>query len=471
MSATPFPTASEIRENILRGVTSAQSVIEAAVSRAKAVQAVLNPFTIILEEEALKAAQALDRELGTEGKDAGPLHGVPIVIKDMTPTKGHPTTFGSLTTGEGITDFDAVVVTRLKNAGAIVIGKTTTAEFAFSSFTRSRRYGNTLNPWDSSRTSGGSSGGSAVAVATGVVPLAEGTDMGGSIRIPAAACGIVGFKPSLGRIPMTILPTGLDTISHFGPLASSVRDAITFVAATAGQHPADLLSARDGFALGLAAPTGIRGLRIAISRDLGYCAVQDDVAAALEEIAARLSQNGATLVDVQLPWTRAVYDEWSKHWNVLLALFPTGQSEAQLAQMDPDLAACIRRGRSLTALDLMGVDVFRTKMSAQLRSVMGDCDVLLCPTNAIEAPPATALDSDFEKNTPDGRFQTFDMAHPFNMVSDRPALSLPIGFSKSGLPIGLQIVGHPHADERVLSIAGAIEAMRGPFPAPPNFKL
>jgi Asp-tRNA(Asn)/Glu-tRNA(Gln) amidotransferase A subunit family amidase len=470
MTATPFPTASEIRKNILCGVTTAQSVIEAAVARAKQVQGALNPFTVILEEEAIKAAQSRDRDLAIEGKEPGPLHGVPIVIKDMTPTKGHPTTLGSLTTGDGITDFDAVVVRRLKDAGAIVIGKTTTAEFAFSSFTRSKRYGNTLNPWNSSRTPGGSSGGSAVAVATGVVPLAEGTDMGGSVRIPAAACGIVGFKPSLGRIPMTILPTGLDTISHFGPLASCVHDAVTFVAATAGQHPADLLSKCDGFAIGLTSPSGLRGLRIAISRDLGYCAVQDDVAAALDEIAANLSLSGATLVDVKLPWTRAVYDEWSKHWNVLLALFPTGQSDAQLAQMDPDLAACIRRGRGLSALDLMRVDVFRTKMSSQLRSVMRDCDVLICPTNAIEAPSATALDSDFERNAPDGRFQTFDMAHPFNMVSDRPALSLPIGLSKSGLPIGLQIVGHPHADERVLSIAGAIEAMRGPFPTPPNFQ-
>lgn len=464
-----FPSAGDIRREIVSGATTARAVVEAAIGRAKSVQETLNPFTVILEDEAMEVARSRDHDLAAGVEDPGPLHGVPIVIKDMTPTKGHPTTLGSLTTGEGITNFDAVVVQRLKAAGAIVIGKTTTAEFAFSSFTRSKRYGPTLNPWDSSRTPGGSSGGSAVAVATGVVPLAEGTDMGGSVRIPAAACGVVGFKPSLGRIPMTILPTGLDTISHFGPIASCVRDAAAFVAATAGQHPEDMLSQRDGFAIDLTAPAGLRGLRFAISRDLGYCAIQPDVAAAFDEIAADLARSGATLVDVKLPWSRTVYDEWAKHWNVLLALFPSGQSDTELALMDPDLAACIRRGRGISALDLMRVDVFRTKMSAQLHDAMRDCDVFLCPTNAIEAPSVNALDSDYEIDTPDGRFRTFDMAHPFNMVPDRPALSLPIGFSKSGLPIGLQVVGHPYADEKVLSIAGAIEAMRGPFPTPPDF--
>jgi Asp-tRNA(Asn)/Glu-tRNA(Gln) amidotransferase A subunit family amidase len=458
--------AHDIRRAILAGETSCEAVVVEALDRAKSVQQSLNAFTIILDEEALETARRLDRQ---DKAEAGLLHGVPVAIKDMTPSKGHPTTLGSLTTGEGITDHDAVIVARLKAEGAIVIGKTTTPEFAFSSFTRSRRYGVTRNPWNLERTPGGSSGGSAVAVATGVVPLAEGTDMGGSVRIPAGACGVVGFKPSLGRIPMTILPTGLDTISHFGPLAASVADAALFVAATAGQHPADLLSLPGEFHLSETKPAGLAGVRFALSRDLGYCEVQSEVSDALQRTADELAQNGAEIVEISLPWTRAVYDEWAKPWNVLLASFPTAQSDEQLALMDPDLADWIRRSRALSGADLMRVDMLRKQMSLQLAEVFATCDALLCPTNAVEAPPAEARDADYEVDTPEGKFRAFDMAHAFNMVPALPVLSLPIGLTSSGLPIGMQIAGRPHANERLLALAGAIEAMRGPFPTPPNF--
>jgi Asp-tRNA(Asn)/Glu-tRNA(Gln) amidotransferase A subunit family amidase len=464
-----YRSAHDIRRAILAAETSCEAVVLDALNRAKVIQQPLNAFTIVLDEEACEYARRLDRQVKAV-PGAGLLYGVPVVIKDMTPTNGHPTTLGSLTTGDGITGYDAIVVQRLKAEGAIVIGKTTTAEFAFSSFTRTRRYGVTRNPWDLNRTSGGSSGGAAVAVATGVVPLAEGTDMGGSVRIPAAACGVVGFKPSLGRIPMTILPTGLDTISHFGCLASCVADAALFVAAASGPHPADLLSLPGKFDLRDTETPSLAETRFAVSHDLGYCEVQPEVSDALQEMVDELARNGADIVNVSLPWTRAIYDEWLKRWCVLLSLFPTGQSDDQLAQMDPALAACIRRGRSLRADELMRVDVLRTQMSGQLAEIFATCDALLCPTNAIEAPLAGASDADFEIDTPAGKFRAFDMAHPFNMVPNLPVLSLPIGLSQSGLPIGMQIVGRPHANERLLALAGAIEAIRGPFPMPRNFK-
>jgi Asp-tRNA(Asn)/Glu-tRNA(Gln) amidotransferase A subunit family amidase len=464
-----YQSAHHIRRAILAGETSCETIVSDAVNRAKVVQQPLNAFTVILDDEACENARRLDRQANAPA-DAGLLHGVPVVIKDMTPTEGHPTTLGSLTTGDGITKFDAVIVQRLKAQGAIVIGKTTTSEFAFSSFTRTRRYGVTRNPWDPGRTSGGSSGGAAVAVATGVVPLAEGTDMGGSVRIPAAACGVVGFKPSLGRIPMTILPTGLDTVSHFGCLASCAADAALFVAATSGLHPADLLSLPGNFNLQDTEACTLAGTRFAVSYDLGYCEVQPEVSDALKRMADELARNGADIVEISLPWTRAIYDEWLKRWCVLLSLFPTGQSEDQLTQMDPALSACIRRGRSLRADDVMRVDIMRTQMSCQLAEIFATCNALLCPTNAIEAPPAGASDADYEIDTPAGKFRTFDMAHPFNMVPNLPVLSLPIGLTPSGLPIGMQIVGRPHANERLLALAGAIETMRGPFPSPRNFR-
>jgi Asp-tRNA(Asn)/Glu-tRNA(Gln) amidotransferase A subunit family amidase len=460
-----YVRASDIRSRILAGDISVQEVVQHALDRAHAVQPILNPFTAIFDAEALEHARKMDSESGGE---RGLLHGVPIVIKDMTPSKGHPTTLGSLTTGAGITDHDSVIVERLKTAGAIIIGKTTTAEFAFSSFTRSKRYGVTRNPWNSDRTPGGSSGGSAAAVASRVVPLAEGTDMGGSVRIPAAACGVVGFKPSLGRIPMTILPTGLDTISHFGPLASCVEDAALFVAATAGPHPGDLLSLPNDFDLHECAPPLLKGKRFAMSMDLGYCAVSPDVETGLRALCAELKYAGAEVVEIDLPWTRAAYDEWAKHWHVLLSMFPTAQSDAQLAQMDPDLAAGIRRGRTLLASELMTVDMLRTQMAADLAAVFSEHDALLCPTNAIEAPPAEASDAEYEVDLPDGKLRAFDMAHPFNMVPNHPVLSLPVSLTPAGLPVGMQIVGPAQGDAVVLALGRAIENARGAFPSPPN---
>ena len=185
---------------------TAEDRIAAALARMEEVQSALNPFTVILRDEAMAAARALDAALEV-GAEPGLLCGVPVALKDFTPSAGHPATRGSWTVSDAPGTHDPVIVRRLKAAGAIIVGKTTTPEFAHSGFTRSPRWGVTRNPHDPARSAGGSSGGSAVAVASGCVPLAEGTDMGGSVRIPAALCGVVGLKPGLGRIPMDILPT------------------------------------------------------------------------------------------------------------------------------------------------------------------------------------------------------------------------------------------------------------------------
>lgn len=441
-------------------------IVADALERAAKVQDSCNAFTILLNDEALAHANDLDTALAA-GARPGSLFGVPVAIKDMTPTKGHPTTLGSWTSGDGITDHDAVIVQRLKQAGAIVIGKTTTAEFAFSSFTRSPRYGATRNPWNPERTAGGSSGGSAVAVAAGAVPLAEGTDMGGSVRIPAAACGIVGFKPSLGRIPMTILPMGLETISHFGPLARCVDDAVLFVAATAGHHPADMLSQTGGFRAEDTHTADLKGRRFALSIDLSYCEVHSDVRAALYRMADTLRGAGAIVEEVDLPWTRDVFDQWAKRWNCLLGLFPNCESEADLAKMDPALVACIRAGRDLSASDLMKVDIVRNQMNADLIALFARHDALLCPTNAIPAPPLSDHDAYYEVDSETGKLRAFDMAHAFNMVPTCPVLSLPIGLSGDRMPIGMQIVGPANTDASVLALARQVETLAGPLPCPP----
>lgn len=454
-----------IVQDHLEGRATCVETITNLFSKMPDIQSRLNPFTQIFEDEAMGQARDLDRTLA-QGQAPGPLHGVPITIKDMTPSAGHRTTRGSWTTGEGRTDHDAVVVKRLKQSGAIIIGKTTTAELAHSSFTSTRRYGATRNPWNPSRTSGGSSGGAAVSVATGLVPLAEGTDMGGSVRIPAAACGVVGFKPSLGRIPMDILPGTMETYSHFGPLARSVADAARFVAATAGADPSDAFSHRPAFNVAATAPADLPGRRFALSVDLGYCMVDPEVEAALRQVVGRLIEAGATVEEIELPWTRNVFDQWGVRWNCLMAMFPGTSTPQALAQMDPVLVRMIGEGRRTSASDLLAVDVLRKQMTTDLSGVFAKHDALLCPTTAIPAPSIEATDADFGASGADAKLQTFDMTHPFNMVPSCPALSLPAGLTGEGLPVAVQIVGMPFADETTLALGAAVEALIDPLPLP-----
>ena len=458
-------SAAAIVQDHLDGQRTCVQTIASVFSNLPGVQSRLNPFTEVFEKEALQQARSLDRQLAA-GEPPGLLHGVPVTIKDMTPSAGHRTTRGSWTTGEGWTDRDAVVVERLKRSGAIIVAKTTTAELAHSSFTNTIRYGATRNPWDPSRTSGGSSGGAAVSVATGLVPLAEGTDMGGSVRIPAAACGVVGFKPSLGRIPMDILPGTLETYAHFGPLARSVADAARFLAVTVGADPTDAFSHRPVFDLAATTAADLHGKQFALSVDLGYCAVDPEIEAALRRTAEALTEAGAIVEEIELPWTRDVFDQWAVRWNCLLAMYPGTHTPDAQAHMDAGLVKMIEEGRKTSAGDFLAVDILRKEMTADLVRLFDRYDALICPTNAIPAPSVEATDADFEETGPDGKLRAFDMAHPFNMVPSCPALSLPAGLTRAGLPMAVQIAGPPFADEATLALGAATEALIDPLPVP-----
>jgi len=265
---------------------------------------------------------------------------------------------------------------------------------------------------------------------------------------------------------MDIVPSALETISHFGPLASCVADAALFVAATSGHHPSDMLSQTNAFDLGRTMPQDLAGRRIALSVDLGYCEVAPEIEAALVAVAETLQRQGAVVEPVTLPWGREIYDQWAMRWNCLLALFPNTKTEAELAMMDPALAGCIRSGRNTSAMELIGTEVLRTKMNAQLNHVFEGYDALICPTNAIPAPSLEQSDADYEATLENGNFKAFDMAHPFNMVPSSPVLSLPIGLTSERLPIGMQIVGKPYADEDTLALAASIEAHLGQLPTP-----
>ncbi|MCV3766775.1 amidase [Rhizobium sp. TRM95796] len=450
--------ALEIAEGVRSGRFKAVDIMVESLRRARIAQKAANCFALLREEQAMAAAVAADAAVA-RGDVMGALIGVPFAAKDLTPTKGDITTLGSWSSGDWTPDESALVVRRLEAAGAILMGKTTTPEFAFSSFTVSPRFGVTRNPWDLSRTSGGSSGGSAVAVATGVVPFAEGTDMGGSVRIPAAFCGVVGLKPSFGRIPMTILPSQLDDISHFGPLARRTEDAVAFMAAASGPSDEDMSSAPIGFDAAQCQTLDLRGRRFALSYDLGYYRIDAGVRQAIAETVERMRRAGAMIEEVDLGWTRAVNDRWYDLWCVFMAAYFGERLEAWRDRMDPEIVKLIECGLRLGAVDIKRIELLRTEMWRGLATILTGREALLCPTCAIPAPSVERIDDDFVGDDEHHRFTGLDMTCPFNLLPQSPALSVPAGFTPDGLPVGLQIVGHRFQDERVLAIGGAVQAL------------
>lgn len=450
--------ALEIAEGVRTGRLKAVDIMVESLRRARIAQDAANCFALIRDERAMAAAEAADAA-AARGDATGALFGVPFAAKDLTPTKGDVTTLGSWSSGDWIPNESALVVRRLEAAGAILMGKTTTPEFAFSSFTVSPRFGVTRNPWDLSKTSGGSSGGSAVTVATGVVPFAEGTDMGGSVRIPAAFCGVVGLKPSLGRIPMTILPSQFDNISHFGPLARRMQDAVAFMAAASGPADEDICSVPIGFDGGNCGPLDLRGRRFALSYDLGYYRIEPDVRQSIDEAVERMRNAGAVIEEVDLGWTRAVNDRWFDLWCVFMAAYFGDRLVGFRERMDPEIVKIIERGLTLNAAEIKRIELLRTEMWRSLASVLQGREALLCPTCAITAPGVDRIDDDFISADEQGRLFGLDMTCPFNLLPQSPALSVPVGLTQHGMPVGLQIVGHRFQDERALAIGGAIEAL------------
>lgn len=407
----------------------------------------------------MELAQAAERAL-VAGHALGPLHGVPIAIKDLTPTKGKRTTMGSYAFEHWVPEESALIVERLLGAGAILVGKTTTPEFAYSSFTESPLWGVTRNPWDLERTPGGSSGGSGAAVASGCVPFAEGTDMGGSVRIPAAWCGLVGLKPSFGRIPLDFLPTQFDTIHHFGPLARTVDDARLFLSVAQGPDERDIMSFTPPLDLSGSTDSSVEGMRLALDVDLGCYAVAPEVDEAVREAADALADAGAVVEEVDLGWSREVADAWVAHWGVYLAAIFGDKLDEFRDQMDPRVVALMDAGFAMGAVDFKRLEFVRTRAWKRLAPVLERFDALLCPTMSQVARPVDEDDFVWYEDRGDDLYHGLDMTSQFNFVSQCPALNVPAGWSEEGLPIGLQIVARRYRDDEALRIGAALERLR-----------
>ncbi len=447
--------ATLLAQRIRVGELSPVALIEASLARIDEINRKLNAFCAVYADEARARAQGCEAAVRRRAP-LGPLHGLPVAIKDFTPIAGKVTTRGSRVFAGWVPSANPVIVERLLAAGAIIIGKTTTPEFAYSSFTTSPLWGITRNPRDPRRTSGGSSGGSAVAVATGCASLAEGTDMGGSVRIPASFCGVTGLKPALGRIPMDILPTVFDSISHFGPLARTVDDAALFLRVTQGADDRDIQSLA-GIDIPVPVPRGVRDLRFALSVDLGYYRLDSEVAQIVRQAASALRGAGAFVDEVQLPWTRAINDAWGRYWEVFLAACFGDLIAEHRALLDPRVVELIERGFAMGAVEFKRLEQVRTKQWQGLAAIFRDHDALICPTMARPAPSVDLSDADFDRTDHDGRYDGLDMTCPFNFVPQCPALSVPVGITSDGLPVGLQIVGRRFDDVSVLRIGATLE--------------
>jgi Asp-tRNA(Asn)/Glu-tRNA(Gln) amidotransferase A subunit family amidase len=454
-----YKSAAEIAECIRAGKLSAAEAVQNTLARIEEVTTTLNCFTYVDREGAMRQAEVADAVVRTGGT-LGPLHGLPIAIKDFTPTRGIPTTRGSAVFRNWVPDYDAVIVERLLNAGAILVGKTTTPEFASSSFTESPLSGVTRNPYDPSRTSGGSSGGSAVAVATGCVSLAEGSDAGGSIRIPAAWCGIVGFKPSFGRIPFDALPTQIFPIWHFGPLARTVNDVALFVNVTQGPDDRDLMSLPASPELALPISSEIKGLKIALTTDLGYYFIDADVSQNVKAAADALRDCGAVVDEVALQWDRRINDAFYQLFCLDLAVHFGTYVDAWRDKMDPLVVKMIESTNALDASWLKTIASVRAAQWKELRDVFSTYDALICPTASTVAPDVGRNEFEFSYDDAQGRYHALDLTLQFNFVPQCPVISVPSGFGRSGLPTAIQIVGRRYSDPVVLKIAAALEHRR-----------
>lgn len=462
-----YLSAGEQARLVAAGELSPVELVDNALARVAEINPRLNPFCFVWDDDARRDAEDAAGAVAAR-RALGPLHGVPIALKDTTPTAGHTTTFGSYSHEHFVPEYDGYVARALRHAGAIVIGKTTTPEFAHSLVTESPLWGVTRNPWNPDRTPGGSSGGSAVAVATGCVALAEGSDMGGSVRIPAAWSGVVGLKPGLGRIPMDVLPGLFDTISHHGPLARTVDDTRLFLRATQGPDESDILSVVEPLDLGERLGGDPGELRIALSIDLGDWAVEPGVERAVRDAAEALARAGAEIVEVDPGIGRREEASWIELWAVFMAAY-FGHLVTEFGdRMDPALLGLIEQGNEISAVDYKRIEFVRTDMWTRVAPILDEFDALMCPTMATGPLPASLAESGWPDTPDDGRHHSPDMTAVFNLISPCPVISVPVGLDDDGMPVGAQLVGQRWNSDELLRVASALESAVPPIGPPPD---
>jgi amidase len=453
----PDLSATELRRRIAaREVTVVESVA-ACLERVEQLNPALNAI-VTLNPHALEDAAQLDRRI-KKGGDPGPLTGLTVGIKDVTPVAGLRTTYGSPIYADHVPAEDALVVRRLREAGAVILGKTNCPEFAAGANTFNEVFGRTRNPWDTTKSAGGSTGGGAAALATGMIALAEGTDLGGSLRIPAAFCGITGLRPSVGLVPTHPTDWVWDTLQVTGPMARTAEDValmLQTIAGAAEQSPfAQPIDGRD-FVRGARGPR--KNLRIAYCADIAGIGVDSGVERVCREAAFALADKGAIVEEIQLDLSaaRPAFLSLRGLWFVTQMFSRLDMQE----RFGPNVGNNVRSGLEVTSREIAAAEAYRGHLWHHLRQFFNEYDHLL--TACVAVPPFPV-----EQNYPDtiaGKpMQTYiDWIAPTFVLSltGLPVASVPAGLDPSGMPVGLQIVGGQFGEEDVLAIAAQIQRLR-----------
>lgn len=462
MSTTPpyFRTATDLANAIRTKELSAVEVMEAHLAQIERVNPVVNAIVTLDPDRAMRGAKAADDALA-RGDKTGPLHGLPVAHKDLVETKGIRTTKGSPLFKDFVPDYNALLVDRLQGAGAVTIGKTNTPEFGAGSQTFNPVFGATLNPYDTSRTCGGSSGGAAVALATGMLPIADGSDTGGSLRNPANFCNIVGFRPSPGRVPVWPSNMGWFPISVKGPMARTVEDVALLLQALAGPDPRSPIANREpGTVFAQPLARDFKGTHIAWSHDLGSFPVDPRITAVLDGQRSIFEQLGCVVEDGAPDFSDA--DEIFKvlrAWAFELAY--TDLIAKHREQIKETVIWNAEEGQKLTGPQLSRAEMKRTQLYHRVRNFMETYEYLILPVSQVPPFPVT---QEYITEINGVQMETYiDWMKScyFITVTGLPAISVPCGFTPEGLPVGVQIVGRHEDDFGVLQLAYAFQEATG----------
>jgi aspartyl-tRNA(Asn)/glutamyl-tRNA(Gln) amidotransferase subunit A len=466
MPELPYLTAHETLELFRRGELSPMEHLEGLIEQVETHDAVLNAVVDRRYDEARAEARAAEQRYLGKGDAPRPLEGLGVAAKEEQPMIGRPWQQASLALADDVATYDHPIIDRIQSAGGIIHIRTATPEFSCAGFTHSKLWGITRNPWNIEFTPGGSSGGSAAALAAGYAPLATGSDIAGSIRIPASFSGVVGFKPPFGRVP-GLAPYHLDQYCHDGPLARTVADCALLENVIAGPHWRDIVSLRDPPQI----PrdfTSVEGVRIGLSMTLGDWPVDPDVVSNTNEVAHALRRAGAQVDDVVLPWTM------ERLWQAMLAHFAAifgpgiGAVEAEHGDLLNDYTRTFVTTTSSELSFYEGL-VEETALWEPLGRLFEEIEVLLCPTIAVSGLQVGNSYVD-QPVMIDGQevshYLKSMMTFPFNLFSRCPVLSVPSGLAGNGVPTGVQVVGRTYEDVSVFQVAAAIEAAGFGFGSP-----
>ena len=451
-----FTTATELARLLREKKVSAKEVMEAHLAQIDRINPKVNAIVTLLAEQAMNQASAADDALA-RGETVGPLHGIPIAHKDLVSTKGIRTTSGSPIFKDFIPDVDDLIVERLKKAGAITIGKTNTPEFGAGSQTYNTVFGETLNPYDTTKTCGGSSGGAAVALACGMQPIADGSDLGGSLRNPANFCNVVGFRPSPGRVPVWPTLASWYPLSVQGPMARTVEDVAYMLSVIAGPDPRSPIAiAEPGHTFKEPLKRDFKNVSIAWSRDLGGLPVDPRVTAVIDSQRHVFESLGCDVVDGEPDFSGAdeAFKIW-RAWKFELTFGPLIDEHRE--QIKETVIWNIEEGQKLSGPQIGKAEIKRSELYQRVRAFMEHHEFLILPVNQVppfdvKQPYITEING-VKMDT----YMDWMKSCYYITVTGLPAISVPCGFTPEGLPVGVQIVGR-HQDERgVLQLAYAFE--------------